>query len=67
MAFERVSEENRSLRKTQEETDVLRSCLKSAQDEVTRLLEEKKKLLDEIKRLQEQFATERGWQWSSKR
>lgn len=64
-AFERVSEENRLLRKSKEETDILRTCLKSSQDEVVRLLAEKKKLLDDIKRLQDQFASERGRQWSS--
>lgn len=64
-AFERVSEENRLLRKSKEETDILRTCLKSSQDEVVRLLAEKKKLLDDIKRLQDQFAPERGRQWSS--
>lgn len=64
-AFERVSEENRLLRKSKEETDILRSCLKSSQDEVMRLLGEKKKLLDEIKLLQDQLAPDRGRQWSS--
>lgn len=64
-AFERVSEENRLLRKSKEETDILRTCLKSSQDEVVRLLEEKKKLLDEIKRLQDQYASDRSRQWSS--
>ncbi|KAJ8949791.1 hypothetical protein NQ318_000489 [Aromia moschata] len=64
-AFERVSEENRSLRKAKEETDVLRTCLKTSQDEVVRLLDEKQKLLDEIKRLQDQLNGDRGWQWNS--
>lgn len=63
-AFERVSEENRILRKTKEETEVLRSCLKTSQDEVVRLLGEKKKLLDEIRTVKEQMA-DRGWQWNS--
>lgn len=53
------------LRKTKEETDILRSCLKTSQDEVVRLLEEKKKLLDEIKKLQDQLSVDRGWQWNS--
>ncbi|XP_015834568.1 bridge-like lipid transfer protein family member 3A isoform X1 [Tribolium castaneum] len=55
-AFERVSEENRSLRKSEEETSVLRSCLASAQDEVARLLDEKNKLLEEVKQLKSQMA-----------
>lgn len=64
-AFERVSEENRLLRKSKEETDILRTCLKTSQDEVMRLLGEKKKLLDEIKQLQDQIAPDRGRQWNS--
>lgn len=67
-AFERVSEENRSLRKSEEETAVLRSCLASAQEEVARLLDEKKKMLEEIRQLKNQInngATNR--QWISKR
>lgn len=63
-AFERVSEENRFLRKSKEETEVLRSCLKSSQDEVVRLLSEKKKLLEEIKVMKDQMS-DRGWQWNS--
>lgn len=63
-AFERVSEENRSLRKSEEETAVLRSCLASAQDEVARLLDEKNKLLEEIKQLKSQTTNR---QWISKR
>ncbi|RZB39563.1 UHRF1-binding protein 1-like [Asbolus verrucosus] len=65
-AFERVSEENRSLRKAEEETSVLRSCLASAQDEVSRLLEEKKKLLEEVRQLKSQVSTTNR-QWISKR
>ncbi|VEN47609.1 unnamed protein product [Callosobruchus maculatus] len=68
VAFERVSEENRTLRKAKEETDVLRSYLKSSQDEVARLLSEKQKLLDDIKRLQDQITSggdRGGWQWNS--
>ncbi|XP_049825652.1 UHRF1-binding protein 1-like isoform X2 [Aethina tumida] len=65
-AFERVSEENRVLRKSKEENDMLKSYLKTAQDEVARLLDEKNKLLDEIKKLQ-QLTGDRGWQWNSKR
>ncbi|KAF5308895.1 hypothetical protein FQR65_LT00595 [Abscondita terminalis] len=67
MAFDRISEENRSLRRSKEETDILRTCLNSAQDEVGRLLEEKKKMLQDIRNLQEQLSSERGRQWTSKR
>lgn len=66
-AFERVSEENRELRRSKEETDILRSCLSSAQDEVTRLLDEKMKLLETIRRLQGQLSPDKGRQWNSKR
>ncbi|XP_060530359.1 bridge-like lipid transfer protein family member 3A isoform X2 [Cylas formicarius] len=66
LAFERISEENRGLRKAQEETDVLRGFLKSSQDEVSRLLDEKRKLLDEIGALQSQLANTTRWQWNSK-
>ncbi|KAF5286738.1 hypothetical protein FQA39_LY04160 [Lamprigera yunnana] len=66
-AFDRVSEENRTLRRSKEETDILRTCLNSAQDEICRLLEEKKKMLQDIRSLQEQLSSERGRQWTSKR
>lgn len=66
-AFERVSDENRKLRRSKEETDVLKSCLSSAQDEVTRLLDEKIKLLETIKKLQEQLSPNKGRQWNTKR
>ncbi|XP_044747939.1 UHRF1-binding protein 1 [Coccinella septempunctata] len=66
VAFERVSEENRLLRKAKEEKETLKACLTSAQDEVMRLLDEKIKLLDDMKRLQDQLS-ERGRQWNSKR
>ncbi|KAK9891592.1 hypothetical protein WA026_015552 [Henosepilachna vigintioctopunctata] len=65
-AFDRISEENRILRKAKEEKDVLKACLTSAQDEVMRLLDEKVKLLDDMRRLQDQM-NERGRQWNSKR
>ncbi|XP_017786944.1 PREDICTED: UHRF1-binding protein 1-like isoform X2 [Nicrophorus vespilloides] len=67
LAFERVSEENRLLRKSKEETDVLRSCLTSSQEEVSRLLDEKRNLLDEIKNLQDRLLSDKSRQWSSKR
>lgn len=50
-AFERVSEENRKLRRSQEETDALRSCLLATQDDLAKLLDEKKSLLDRIRDL----------------
>lgn len=65
-AFERISEENRLLRRAKEEKETLKTCLNSAQDEVVRLLEEKMKLLDDMKKLQDQLK-ERGRQWNSKR
>ena len=64
-AFERVSEENRSLRRSKEETDVLRINLSSTQDEVAKLLEEKTQLLNELKQLRDHFGGNR--QWNSKR
>ncbi|KAL3266104.1 hypothetical protein HHI36_010290 [Cryptolaemus montrouzieri] len=65
-AFERVSEENRILRRAKEEKDVLKACLTSAQDEVMRLLDEKVKLLEDVRRLQDEL-NHRGRQWNSKR
>lgn len=65
-AFERVSEENRVLRRSKEEVDILKSCLTSAQDEVTRLLKEKQELLDEMKKLQSQVSIDKNRQWNSK-
>lgn len=59
VAFERVSTENRELRRSKEEVDILRSCLSSAQDEVARLLDEKKELLEEVKKLQGQLPMEK--------
>lgn len=67
LAFERVSQENLSLRRSKEESDVLRSCLNSAQEEVSRLLEEKRRFLDEIKKLQDQLLPDRSRQWTTKR
>lgn len=37
---------------TKEETDVLKTCLKIAQDDIASLLEEKSSLMDTIKALQ---------------
>lgn len=65
-AFERVSEENRSLRKSEEETCVLRSYLAAAQDDIATLLDEKRKLLEEIKQLNGQVSSTNR-QWTSKR
>ncbi|KAK7794549.1 hypothetical protein R5R35_009669 [Gryllus longicercus] len=54
-ALERVSEENHLLRQSSEESQVLRSCLAVAQDDVAHLLEEKRSLLDRLKGLQDQL------------
>lgn len=67
-AFDRVSEENRNLRLCKEESDTLRSCLASAQDDVQRLLEEKKIMLQDLRYLQEQLSLhDKNRQWASKR
>ncbi|XP_074033152.1 bridge-like lipid transfer protein family member 3B [Leptinotarsa decemlineata] len=57
MAFERVSEENRSLRKTKEESTILRSRLKKSQEEIAQLITDKTKLINEIKKLREQISS----------
>lgn len=67
LAFERVSQENLTLRRSKEESDMLRSCLSSSQEEVSRLLDEKRRLLDEIKKLQDQLLPDRSRQWTTKR
>lgn len=67
LAFERISEENRMLRKAKEETEVLKSSLSKSQEDVARLLEEKRRLLDEVRKLQEQFMNDRRGQWTAKR
>ncbi|XP_050307973.1 UHRF1-binding protein 1-like [Anthonomus grandis grandis] len=66
LMFERISEENRSLRKAKEESDLLKNHLKSAQDDISKLLDEKKQLLDELLSLREQLSTGNGWKWNSK-
>ncbi|XP_066140854.1 bridge-like lipid transfer protein family member 3B isoform X1 [Euwallacea fornicatus] len=70
LAFERISEENRSLRKSKEESteesNVLRNHLKSAQDDISKLLEEKKRLLDELVSMREQLTPTGNWKWNSK-
>ncbi|XP_033611265.1 UHRF1-binding protein 1-like isoform X3 [Cryptotermes secundus] len=53
-ALERVSKENHTLRQSTEESQILRSCLATAQDDVASLLEEKRSLLDRMRRLQDQ-------------
>ncbi|CAG9767009.1 unnamed protein product [Ceutorhynchus assimilis] len=65
LAFERVSEENRLLRKAKEESDILRNHLKNAQDDISKLLDEKKRLLDEVLSLREQLSTSGSWKWNS--
>lgn len=54
-ALERVSEENHLLRQSSEESQVLRSCLAVAQDDVAHLLDEKRSLLDRLRGLQDQL------------
>ncbi|PSN57246.1 hypothetical protein C0J52_02546 [Blattella germanica] len=53
-ALERVSKENHTLRQSTEESQILRSCLATAQDDVASLLEEKRSLLDRVRSLQDQ-------------
>ncbi|ERL88604.1 hypothetical protein D910_05989 [Dendroctonus ponderosae] len=69
-AFERISEENRSLRKAtdenREENNLLRNHLKNAQDDVSKLLEEKRRLLDELVNLRDQMSSNSNWKWNSK-
>ncbi|KAJ9601040.1 hypothetical protein L9F63_000775, partial [Diploptera punctata] len=48
-ALERVSKENHTLRQSTEESQILRTCLATAQDDVASLLEEKRSLLDRLK------------------
>uniref|UniRef100_T1GC60 Uncharacterized protein n=1 Tax=Megaselia scalaris TaxID=36166 RepID=T1GC60_MEGSC len=43
--------------KTKQDQDVLKACLKAAQDDISILLEEKKALLDTIRSLQTQLTT----------
>lgn len=89
MAFERISEENRLLRKSKlelaDESNILRNHLKNAQDDVStvylafknslvhknfvlqisKLLEEKTRLLDEVKSLRDQLSSSSSWKWKS--
>ncbi|XP_012267843.2 UHRF1-binding protein 1-like isoform X1 [Athalia rosae] len=53
--FERLSAENSKLRRTKEESDVLRSCLNAAQEDVSVLLEEKRHLQDLVRDLRSQL------------
>lgn len=89
VAFERISEENRLLRKSKlelaDESNILRNHLKNAQDDVStvylafknslvhknfvlqisKLLEEKTRLLDEVKSLRDQLSSSSSWKWKS--
>lgn len=65
VAFERLSEENSKLRRAKEESEVLRSCLNAAQEDVTTLLEEKRTLQETVTELQNQL-TEGGSENSNK-
>lgn len=68
LAFERISEENRILRKIKEESDVLKACYNSAQDDITKLIEEKNVLLDKIQKMDELLKQkDSGRQWNNKR
>ncbi|XP_046432268.1 UHRF1-binding protein 1-like isoform X2 [Neodiprion fabricii] len=53
--FERLSAENSKLRRTKEESEVLRSCLNAAQEDVSVLLEEKRRLQETVRDLQSQL------------
>lgn len=66
LSFDRIVEENRSLRESKEENEMLRVHLTSAQDHVEKLIEEKAKLLNEIAKIREQFAPDKS-RWNSKR
>lgn len=53
--FERLSAENSKLRRTKEESEVLRSCLNAAQEDVSVLLQEKRSLQETVRELQSQL------------
>ncbi|XP_033218279.1 UHRF1-binding protein 1-like [Belonocnema kinseyi] len=55
-ALERLSEENSRLRFIKEESDMLRSCLETAQENISILLKEKKSLQEAVTNLQGQLA-----------
>lgn len=67
--FEKVEEENNRLHKVVEETEVLRVCLASAQEEVGNLLEEKQRLLETLQELQEEMykSDQKRRSWNDKR
>lgn len=54
-ALEKIAEENCSLRQAVEDCQILRTCLITAQDDVARLLEEKRTLIDRLRAMQEQL------------
>lgn len=56
VAFERISEENRQLRRAADEMELLRGHANAALDKVNRLLNERSEYLAEIRRLQDQLA-----------
>lgn len=53
-ALEKLSEENLILRRVKDESELLRTYLNSAQEEITTLINEKKNLQEKIKMLQNQ-------------
>lgn len=68
VAFDRISEENRVLRKTKEESEILRACLTSAQDDIAKLINDKKSLLESLQKMEEHFKqVDRSRQWTTKR
>ncbi|GLV35400.1 uncharacterized protein CBL_01450 [Carabus blaptoides fortunei] len=67
-AFDRISDENRVLRKTKEESEILRACLTSAQDDIAKLINDKKSLLESLQKMEEHFKQpDRSRQWTTKR
>lgn len=58
--LERAADEVRSLRKARDEADALRNSLASAQNDIERLLEDKKTLLDELRRMRDQIGVQQA-------
>lgn len=52
--LERAAEEARTLRRSRDEADALRTSLASAQDDISRLLDDKRLLLDELRKMRDQ-------------
>lgn len=58
--LERAAEEARSLRRSRDEADALRTSLASAQNDIERLLEDKRTLLDELRRMRDQMGVQQA-------